>query len=208
MTPRIVDKEAKRTQILEAALTVFTRQGINDFRMIEIAEAANVGKGTLYEYFPSKDDLIVGCFSLFMSRFNDHVMAKLSGVTDPVAKIRSLIRASFEFCMTDRELFDTIFDFYAAGIPRREGKSLLTELTPMYTDMILWVSTVIDDGVAQGLFRPTDSKVAASSILALLDGLFFQLALGVININSIDFADRISSNLLNGLLDHKRERTE
>jgi len=203
MTPRVVDKKAKRKQIIEAALTVFTKQGIHDFRMIEIAEAANVGKGTLYEYFPSKDDLIVGCFSLFMSRFNDHVTTQLSDVTDPVEKIKKLISASFEFCLTDRAMFDTIFDFYAAGIPRRDGKSLLTELTPMYTEMIEWVSVVIDDGVSQGLFRPTDSKVAASSVLALLDGLFFQLALGVISIDSIDFANRISSNLLDGLLDRK-----
>jgi TetR/AcrR family fatty acid metabolism transcriptional regulator len=203
MTPKIVDKEAKRKQILVAALTVFTRKGIHDFRMIEIAEAANVGKGTLYEYFPSKDDLIVGCFSLFMSRFNDHVATQLSDVTDPVEKIKKLISATFEFCLTDRALFDTIFDFYAAGIPRRDGKSLLTELTPMYTDMIEWVSTVIDDGVSQGRFIPTDSKVAASSILALLDGLFFQLALGVISVDSTDFANKISEILLNGLLNHK-----
>ena len=59
MTPRIVDREAKRKQILGAAMTVFARKGINDFRMIEIAEAANMGKGTLYEYFPSKDELII-----------------------------------------------------------------------------------------------------------------------------------------------------
>lgn len=203
MTPRVVDKEAKRNQILEAALTVFTRQGIHDFRMIEIAEAAKVGKGTLYEYFPSKDDLIVGCFSLFMSRFKSHVAASLAEVTDPVEKIRKMVEATFEFCLTDRALFDTIFDFYAAGIPRRDGKSLLTELAPMYRDMIEWVGTVVDDGVSQGLFRPTDSRVAASSILALLDGLFFQLALGVIKIDSYDFSYRISSNLLNGLLDHK-----
>ncbi len=201
MTPRIVDKEAKRKQILEAALSVFARKGIHDFRMIEIAKAANVGKGTLYEYFPSKDELIVGCFSLFMSRFNHHVTNQLSGVTDPVEKIKKLISATFEFYLTDRALFDTIFDFYAAGIPHRDGKSLLTELTPMYTDMIEWVSVVIDDGVSQGLFRPTDSKVAASSILALLDGLFFQLALGVISVDSVDYANRISSNLLNGFLD-------
>lgn len=204
MTPRVVDKKAKREQILEAALTVFTRQGINDFRMIEIAEAANVGKGTLYEYFPSKDDLIVGCFSLFMSRFNEHVTFQLSDVTNPIEKIRKLISASFEFCLSDRALFDTIFDFYAAGIPRRDGKTLLTELTPMYRDMIDWVSTVIDEGVALGHFKPTDTKVAASSVLALLDGLFFQLALGVINVESADFADKISAVLLDGLMDHRR----
>ena len=203
MTPRIVDKEAKRKQILGAAMTVFARKGINDFRMIEIAEAANVGKGTLYEYFPSKDELIIGCFSLFMSRFNDHVATQLADVSDPVEKIKKLISASFEFCLSDRALFDTIFDFYAAGIPRRDGKSLLTELTPMYKEMIEWVRVIIDDGVSQGIFKPTDSKVAASSILALLDGIFFQLALGVISVDSADFANKVTSVLLNGLLDHK-----
>lgn len=206
MAPRVVDKEAKRRQIQKAALKVFARQGIYDFKMIEIAEMAGVGKGTLYEYFPSKNDLIVGCFNEFMTEFDEHVASRLAELTDPVEKIRKLIAASFEFCLADKELLDTLFDFYAASIPRRDGKSLLSELSPMYQQMIAHVAAIIDDGVSTGVFRSTDGKLAASLILALLDGIFFQLALGVIEIEDDKFADRISNLLLDGLLINPHEK--
>ena len=207
MAPRIVDKEAKRRLIQKAALKVFARQGIYDFKMIEIAEMAGVGKGTLYEYFPSKNDLIVGCFNEFMTEFDEHVASRLAELTDPVEKIRKLIAASFEFCLADKELLDTLFDFYAAGIPRRDGKSLLSELSPMYQQMIAHVAAIIDDGVSSGVFRSTDGKPVASMILALLDGVMFQIALQVVDADAGLLAEQVSDMVLNGLLNNKGETT-
>jgi TetR/AcrR family fatty acid metabolism transcriptional regulator len=199
MAPRIVDKEAKRQMILKAALKVFARKGLNDFKVIEVAEAAGVGKGTIYEYFPSKDDLIVGCFSQFMLEFDHHIAAQLAELTDPAEKIRRLVSAMFEFCYEDPLLMQALFDFYAAGIPRRDGKSLLTGLAPMYRQMIDHVAAIIDEGVAAGTFRPVNSTLVSSAVLALLDGLFFQIALGVIKADAGPFAERISDLLLTGL---------
>ncbi len=49
--------EAKRAVILRAATDVFARKGFHDVLTEEIAREAGVGKGTLYRYFPTKDDL-------------------------------------------------------------------------------------------------------------------------------------------------------
>ena len=53
--PKIVDKKKKREKILETAITVFAKRGIANTKITDIAEAAQVGKGTIYEYFHSKD---------------------------------------------------------------------------------------------------------------------------------------------------------
>ena len=204
--PRLVDKKAKRRQILKAALKVFARQGIYDFKVIEIARAASVGKGTLYEYFPSKNDLIVGCFTEFMAEFDEYVTSQVARQTDPAEKVRRLVSATFEFCLADPAPLEALFHFYAAGISGRDGKPLLAEMTPMYRQMISRVAVIVDEGISQGVFRPTDSKLAASLILALLDGVFFQVALGVIRTDDDDFATRISHLLLEGLLEHRHER--
>ena len=47
--PRIVDKQRKAEAIRQAALEVFRKTGYHRTRMADIAEAAGIGKGTLYE---------------------------------------------------------------------------------------------------------------------------------------------------------------
>lgn len=200
MTPRIVDKQAKRKMITDAALKVFARSGLYDFKMIEVAEEAGVGKGTLYEYFPSKDALIAGSFALFMEEFESYIASQLREAHDPAAQIERLIASSMEFCLAEKERLDALFDFYAAGIPKHDGKSILGDLAPNYRQMIGWVAEIVADGVKQGVFRPVDDKLVASMILALLDGLFFQAALGVTKLDGKKTAHRVSRMLLDGLL--------
>ena len=175
--------------------------------MIDVALAAGVGKGTLYEYFPSKDDLVVGCFEEFMEEFGEHAAAAVGGLTDPTEQIRRLIGASFEFCLADRALIDTLFDFYAAGIPRRDGHSLLSQLAPMYRRMIAQVAGIVDAGIARKQFRVTDSRAAASMILAVVDGVMFQIALQTVKADARLQAEQISDMVLNGLVIANNETT-
>jgi AcrR family transcriptional regulator len=55
---RVREREARVSLILDAALQVFTSRGLRDGTMEEIAEAAELGKATLYYYFPSKETIL------------------------------------------------------------------------------------------------------------------------------------------------------
>src|ERR1700690_451071 len=52
-------KIAARSQILSAAIDLFSRRGIDAVTIDEIAAAADVGKGTIYNYFATKEDIVV-----------------------------------------------------------------------------------------------------------------------------------------------------
>ncbi|ROR23028.1 TetR family transcriptional regulator [Comamonas sp. BIGb0124] len=54
-----VKTEAKRAEVVAAAVTVFMERGYDRTSMEDIRERAGCSKGTLYSYFPSKDDLFV-----------------------------------------------------------------------------------------------------------------------------------------------------
>src|SRR5262245_63775834 len=68
-TPR---QAAKREHIVGAASRVFAARPYHVVCMDDVAEAARVGKGTLYRYFPSKEDLylgvVAGAFDLLIGR--------------------------------------------------------------------------------------------------------------------------------------------
>jgi AcrR family transcriptional regulator len=52
-------KIAARTQILTSAIDLFSRRGLDSVTIDEIAVAADVGKGTIYNYFSTKEDIVV-----------------------------------------------------------------------------------------------------------------------------------------------------
>lgn len=52
-------KAGIRAQILSAAIDLFTRCGLSNVTIDEIAAAADVGKGTIYNYFATKEDIVV-----------------------------------------------------------------------------------------------------------------------------------------------------
>jgi TetR/AcrR family transcriptional regulator, cholesterol catabolism regulator len=66
-------KIAIRERIVAKGLELFSRQGIADVTVDQIAEAADVGKGTIYNYFPSKEHIVVA----FMVNFEREVQKTL-----------------------------------------------------------------------------------------------------------------------------------
>jgi len=73
-----VTDEHKRMRILEAAAELFAAQPFHKVLLSDVAEAAGVGKGTLYIYFKNKDDLYL---SVLYSGF-DQLVARLQGRLD------------------------------------------------------------------------------------------------------------------------------
>jgi len=59
---------------------------------------------------------------------------------------------------------------------------------------------MITDGIERMIFRPVNARLAASQLLALLDGLTFQAAMGVTNLSDKSLPDEISQTFLNGIL--------
>lgn len=52
-------KKDKNTRILEAAFALFSEKGYNNTKIVDIATRAGIGKGTVYEYYDSKEDLFI-----------------------------------------------------------------------------------------------------------------------------------------------------
>lgn len=67
---------ARRTLILEAAARLFAEKGFHRTTTRDIAEAADVSEGTLYNYFDNKDQMLMGIMSLLVE--NQHMSIRLS----------------------------------------------------------------------------------------------------------------------------------
>lgn len=94
------DAERNRQRIIAAAREVFAERGL-DVPMLEIAQHAGVGVGTLYRRFPTRDDLIAGAFEAKMAAYADAVADALAD-PDPWAGFRTYIERVCEMQAEDR----------------------------------------------------------------------------------------------------------
>ncbi len=173
MSPRIVDKEEKKRQIINAAMSVFAKNGLYSSKMVDIAEAAGIGKGTIYEYFKSKEDIFIEAFEYFMKDMETQIAKKIFRLTDPAEKFTAIIEAFFGSFESFHDSIYIMFDFWAEGIRKRD-KKMETLLKKAYGDYREFIAAILEEGKAKGIFRDINSNLVASSIVGAMDGLILQ----------------------------------
>lgn len=165
------EKVARREAILESAKAVFAEKGLLTSTTDEIAERAELAKGTIYLYFKAKEEMYMALveqgLDLLAQRFRDAV--------DPSRpadeNLRRISSAYYRFYREEPEYFRLLFfcshaDVRAkVGVDRTEqqGQACLT-----------LVSSVIRKGIDDGLFsRDVDPWKAAAIAWASHNGIIF-----------------------------------
>jgi AcrR family transcriptional regulator len=110
-------KKAKTSQaILSAASARFAADGIEAARMDDIAAAAEVSVGTLYNYFGSKQSLLIALFEAEVREMLAAGSAAVSHDVDPVEAVRHLFAAYLDIMLaTDRDLLREVLRFSLGG---------------------------------------------------------------------------------------------
>ncbi|MFO7890203.1 MAG: TetR/AcrR family transcriptional regulator [bacterium] len=187
---KIIDKNKKKQQILEAAIEVFARKGFKETKISSIAENASIGKGTVYEYFKSKDELFQNAFYFFMDEINNTIAKKIYNILDPLEKIKTFFNAWIEFFDSPlSDFMEVILNFWAEGI-KNKGKETGIDLRTMYEEYRLMIQNLLDDCIIQNKFKKVDTHITSSLIIGALDGLMIQW---VVDKNVFDLKDGIKS---------------
>ncbi|MGO4391298.1 TetR/AcrR family transcriptional regulator [Variovorax sp. M-6] len=99
---RVARRQQKnREALLRAASTVMSRKGLDGATMLEIAELADVGAGTVYNYFKSKDELAIAVLEDMMHSLALRIAATTKGFTDPAQVYAFGIRTVLETATND-----------------------------------------------------------------------------------------------------------
>jgi len=104
--------QATRAQILQTALEVFRRRGLDGATMREIAKTAGVALGAAYYYFPSKEAIVQAYFDQVQVEHLTRVSAELAGGQhDLLERLRIAFRAKLDVLRGDRKLLGTLFRY-------------------------------------------------------------------------------------------------
>ena len=169
MAPKSTTDTETRRRILTAALECFQRNGYNKTTMDEIAAASETSKGTLYWYFDSKDELLqAAMLSVFETTFGEETLHEVLALPSAVDTLRALVEMMTELADWAEGLFTLFLEFWASSPDREVVASMWVGMLTEYKKMFVGV---IERGIAQGEFRPTDAEAIAWAMMAAYDGL-------------------------------------
>lgn len=167
--PNPTTQKERREQILQAARTVFAQRGLAEARMEDIAQESGLGKGTLYLYYKTKDDLVVGLLEALF----DELLVQLKGLVDvadiPVTdRLTGYCDAVASAMAADASLLAVAYEFYAVAARRPVVRDYLRGYFANYRQVL---EALLKQGIASGEFPPFDVSQAAVMLVALLEGL-------------------------------------
>ncbi len=166
----------RKTNIIRAAMQVFAQKGYAATRIIDVAVAAGMGKGTIYEYFDSKEDLFYAVFQQVMQESNAPVAAALAAEHDTVSeKLHAVTDSLITVWLEKIELYSLTMEFWSATTTHIGRERFRTTFQTGYQMFRQEMAALITEGVRTGEFLPDcRPNEMAAGLIGMLDALVLQ----------------------------------
>lgn len=171
MSPKTREPADRRAAILEAARQLFADKGLDGTRMSDVAGAAKVSKGSLYEVADNKLDLFFLVCKEQLDQEHKRVEEAIAEATDAIDIVRRVLRASVPTCRERPEFYAIIFDLIGASLRHGEFREKVArfyaEIDTKWRRLILGK---IQQGIKEGVFRVNlDANLLMEIIHAWID---------------------------------------
>ena len=157
--------EEKYRMILNAAKSVFAREGFYNSKVSEIAKEAHVADGTIYLYFKNKDDILISLFEEELTNIIELVKGEIDGVSDPREKLVKFCTIHLGLVESDRALAEVI------QVELRQSNKFMREYkNKHFLAYLNIIADIITQGKEQQIFRDdVKPDVVARMVFGSLD---------------------------------------
>ena len=114
--PRIVDRDKKRSEIAQKAIEVLAKRGFQATTIQEIADAAGLGKGTVYHYFKTKEEILSVVSEEIFHEMERSFGAALLRIDKPMEKLSALIEEALHVTEDVEHLFIVYTELWLMNI--------------------------------------------------------------------------------------------
>ncbi len=189
--------DSRRSQILEASARVFSEKGYHRATTKEIADAAGISEGTIYNYFANKADLLIGMLNFFTDkdRWEDQFANIVQdGFSDSISRLfrerlyRGRVNDSFASAILSEVLINP-------DLRERFRRQRLEPLTASFEQYLRMV-------IESGQMRPLDVPLAVRVLFGTFMGLQLLRLLGdpvLQQEKDIELAGVLSAMFLDGV---------
>lgn len=190
---------ARKTQIIAAAARLFAEKGFHRTTTRDIAEAADVSEGTLYNYIESKDDLLLDIMDMLDDLPSDTDQFDQVVVEDGREFLMALMKGRRETIDQHNPMLQSVLSEILVN-PELRRRYFDEQVSPG----IALISQYLQDLLDNGQFRQINVSYMSRTLVALMIGLYVLEVLGdsLIHANWDELSEVIASLLIDGVATH------
>ncbi|MFT5660920.1 MAG: AcrR family transcriptional regulator [Sulfurimonas sp.] len=164
----IVDKVQKRQDIALSCKALVLENGMKNLTIAQLAKTAGVGKGTIYDYFKNKEDLIFEIVYFLMQKHSEKLEKEIVLAVSTKDKIKAFARFFYDENEYELRGFYKEFMSIALSSPNEEMLEFNAQCSTRYQ---LWFGEIIQDGIDKNEIIPHARKLL-KGLFAFAGGMF------------------------------------
>lgn len=147
------EKQERRAAIQQAARELFCEKGFQSTTMDDIAERSEHGKGTIYNYFKSKDDLYVSIIEEGFAELDRSLKESVKRKRGVEQKVRAVFFAYIDHNLENLEYFRITLHFMNEEARENISRELLDKLNDIISGILSFSAGIVQEGLDSGLYR-------------------------------------------------------
>jgi AcrR family transcriptional regulator len=162
----------KRELILKVAEEVFARYGLSKTTIEDIAQAAGVGKSSIYYYFKNKDDIFRAVIEKQVLNVQEKIRNSIENIDDPAKKLKT-------FVITRMKCFREVAYIYEHVFKSEYLKhyEYIQKIRQEYDHSeVQMIKDILKEGMEKGRFRIQDVELVSFVIMVGIKGLEYEWA--------------------------------
>jgi AcrR family transcriptional regulator len=170
--PKIVNRNKKRSEIAQKAIAVLAKRGFQATTIQEIADAAGLGKGTIYHYFKTKEEILLVISEQMFHEMERSFGAALLRIDEPMEKLSTLIEEALRVTEDLENLFIVYTELWLMNVRGDHSGDFISIMKRLHNDLKDLVAGMIEEGKKQKFWaKDTDSDALASYLISSFDGV-------------------------------------
>jgi len=158
--------EEKRLAIAHAAAELIFQNGFNETSVSQIAKKIGIGKSTIYDYFSSKDEIILMLLDEPLAEVRTRAAAIAEDQDSVVIRISKILEMHLDVLMRDKAfIFKLSFEFQRLPLSVQARHEIKRQ---EYQDLLI---QLIEEGIKEGVFRSVDPDMVMKILLSILSSV-------------------------------------
>lgn len=166
----IVDKIQKKRDIALSCKNLFVNNSINNLTISQVAKTAGVGKGTIYEYFNNKEEIVFEIVNILMKEYNEKKELKIENALSSKEKIKVFFH--FFYTVDEEDLRKIYKEFIAISLANPDSQMMQfhSQCSEKYFQ---WFKNIIQEGINRGELIPKALQLSRG-LYVLGEGMFLE----------------------------------
>jgi TetR/AcrR family transcriptional regulator len=163
-----------KREIMEVALSLFSKKGFNNVSMHEIAQKAEFAVGTLYKFFPHKEDLYGEILKEKILELRQILFDALSVTGSEIKQIRSYVRKKTQWFKDNME-YIRLHVTETMGVGFIANEDLKKIIKEFHHELIDKLVRLFKSGIEKKTFKNQDPYMLAMSLNGISNSLLFEV---------------------------------